>query len=154
MVPVKSTGEQAAIANFLYDLTEVVNVPGHCSGVKIKGVKIFLVAGVPPAFFLLSPADIRRHRGFEIHIIIIPCLPERHFVPIFIPQPIPETCNPYLTLVMKFIFEVRSEAHTSEIPSIMRISYAVFCLKKKKIYHKQQTMNKKLYTRRTPQATH
>src|SRR3546814_7467110 len=53
MVPVKSTGEQAAIANFLYDLTEVVNVPGHCSGVKIKGVKIFLVAGVPPAFFLL-----------------------------------------------------------------------------------------------------
>src|SRR3546814_7272523 len=26
----------------------------------------------------------------------------------------------------------RSEEHTSELPSIMRISYAVFCLKKKK----------------------
>src|SRR3546814_6221350 len=27
--------------------------------------------------------------------------------------------------------EVRSEEHTSELPSLMRISYAVFCLKKK-----------------------
>src|SRR3546814_5205915 len=32
---------------------------------------------------------------------------------------------------------VRSEEHTSELQSLMRISYAVFCLKKKKekIYH-------------------
>src|SRR3546814_10327596 len=29
---------------------------------------------------------------------------------------------------------VRSEEHTSELQSLMRISYAVFCLKKKKIY--------------------
>src|SRR3546814_9652283 len=28
--------------------------------------------------------------------------------------------------------EVRSEEHTSELQSLMRISYAVFCLKKKK----------------------
>src|SRR3546814_4240624 len=27
---------------------------------------------------------------------------------------------------------LRSEEHTSELPSLMRISYAVFCLKKKK----------------------
>src|SRR3546814_17685558 len=27
----------------------------------------------------------------------------------------------------------RSEEHTSELPSLMRISYAVFCLKKKKL---------------------
>src|SRR3546814_5250531 len=32
--------------------------------------------------------------------------------------------------------DVRSEEHTSELQSLMRISYAVFCLKKKK--HKQQ----------------
>src|SRR3546814_10836024 len=31
---------------------------------------------------------------------------------------------------------VRSEEHTSELQSLMRISYAVFCLKKKKINHK------------------
>src|SRR3546814_5812942 len=30
------------------------------------------------------------------------------------------------------IAEVRSEEHTSELQSLMRISYAVFCLKKKK----------------------
>src|SRR3546814_1276769 len=29
----------------------------------------------------------------------------------------------------------RSEEHTSEVQSLMRISYAVFCLKKKKITH-------------------
>src|SRR3546814_4696594 len=29
----------------------------------------------------------------------------------------------------------RSEEHTSELQSLMRISYAVFCLKKKKIQH-------------------
>src|SRR3546814_4761446 len=29
-------------------------------------------------------------------------------------------------------FELRSEEHTSELQSLMRISYAVFCLKKKK----------------------
>src|SRR3546814_9171367 len=30
------------------------------------------------------------------------------------------------------VFEGRSEEHTSELQSLMRISYAVFCLKKKK----------------------
>src|SRR3546814_2568917 len=29
-------------------------------------------------------------------------------------------------------WEIRSEEHTSELQSLMRISYAVFCLKKKK----------------------
>src|SRR3546814_9529030 len=33
----------------------------------------------------------------------------------------------------------RSEEHTSELQSLMRISYAVFCLKKKKQTHKQNT---------------
>src|SRR3546814_4481163 len=35
----------------------------------------------------------------------------------------------------------RSEEHTSELQSLMRISYAVFCLKKKKS-HKQMTQTK------------
>src|SRR3546814_2203032 len=33
----------------------------------------------------------------------------------------------------------RSEEHTSELQSLMRISYAVFCLKKKKQTTKKQT---------------
>src|SRR3546814_5137921 len=32
---------------------------------------------------------------------------------------------------------LRSEEHTSELQSLMRISYAVFCLKKKKIHSKK-----------------
>src|SRR3546814_6231291 len=34
------------------------------------------------------------------------------------------------------VYVVRSEEHTSELQSLMRISYAVFCLKKKKNTHK------------------
>src|SRR3546814_6991817 len=34
-------------------------------------------------------------------------------------------------------FHVRSEEHTSELQSLMRISYAVFCLKKKKSIEQQ-----------------
>src|SRR3546814_4891464 len=32
-------------------------------------------------------------------------------------------------------YRARSEEHTSELQSLMRISYAVFCLKQKKISH-------------------
>src|SRR3546814_8121700 len=35
------------------------------------------------------------------------------------------------------IARARSEEHTSELQSLMRISYAVFCLKKKKQPHKK-----------------
>src|SRR3546814_2164487 len=34
--------------------------------------------------------------------------------------------------IMVIVTENRSEEHTSELQSLMRISYAVFCLKKKK----------------------
>src|SRR3546814_2824558 len=38
----------------------------------------------------------------------------------------------------------RSEEHTSELQSLMRISYAVFCLKKKKTKKKNTHINKQL----------
>src|SRR3546814_4098750 len=41
---------------------------------------------------------------------------------------------------------VRSEEHTSELQSLMRISYAVFCLKKKQ---KRQTTSRKRNTATT-----
>src|SRR3546814_8959541 len=40
----------------------------------------------------------------------------------------------------------RSEEHTSELQSLMRISYAVFCLKKKKTYHPTKTHTKPNHT--------
>src|SRR3546814_9323507 len=47
----------------------------------------------------------------------------------------------------------RSEEHTSELQSLMRISYAVFCLKKKKLINNKQihirhTVSNKPYIRR------
>src|SRR3546814_1326764 len=50
--------------------------------------------------------------------------------------------KPLSTAVLKlgptemFVVILRSEEHTSELQSLMRISYAVFCLKKKKKYIK------------------
>src|SRR3546814_2931501 len=37
----------------------------------------------------------------------------------------------------------RSEEHTSELQSLMRISYAVFCLQKKTHYYNTKTKNKR-----------
>src|SRR3546814_6319323 len=47
--------------------------------------------------------------------------------------------DPVSTNTTFFVGYERSEEHTSELQSLMRISYAVFCLKKKKI-------NKTVYT--------
>src|SRR3546814_5471951 len=42
----------------------------------------------------------------------------------------------HFLLLPPFFFDVlRSEEHTSELQSLMRISYAVFCLKKKKVHY-------------------
>src|SRR3546814_7846055 len=52
-----------------------------------------------------------------------------------------------VTLVAWYLWRVatwnikRSEEHTSELQSLMRISYAVFCLKKKKKTTKLKTNN-------------
>src|SRR3546814_2437957 len=42
----------------------------------------------------------------------------------------------------------RSEEHTSELQSLMRISYAVFCLKKKKITHEDDLQLTLQHTRK------
>src|SRR3546814_2597583 len=49
------------------------------------------------------------------------------------------SCNPYEGDGKS---GTRSEEHTYELQSLMRISYAVFCLTKKKDLHKQMTNNK------------
>src|SRR3546814_1289106 len=41
--------------------------------------------------------------------------------------------------------ELRSEEHTSELQSLMRISYAVFCLKKKTNYKNKSDHRNNLY---------
>src|SRR3546814_10249597 len=53
-------------------------------------------------------------------------------------RPPDPSANPYLCYTALLM---RSEEHTSELQSLMRISYAVFCLKKKKT-----TQNTSTYT--------
>src|SRR3546814_3807099 len=43
-----------------------------------------------------------------------------------------EYSSEYRIIFLYYLILVRSEEHTSELQSLMRISYAVFCLKKKK----------------------
>src|SRR3546814_4961365 len=54
------------------------------------------------------------------------CLRTRSFFAITVPTPVDSNHRPDLGAVKS-----RSEEHTSELQSLMRISYAVFCLKKK-----------------------
>src|SRR3546814_3552742 len=42
--------------------------------------------------------------------------------------------------------KTRSEEHTSELQSLMRISYAVFCLKTKKNIHSTKSRSRHTYT--------
>src|SRR3546814_2375119 len=43
----------------------------------------------------------------------------------------PDRTSGYCFFLWLYFFCIRSEEHTSELQSLMRISYAVFCLKKK-----------------------
>src|SRR3546814_1099147 len=48
----------------------------------------------------------------------------------------------------------RSEEHTSELQSLMRSSYAVFCLKKKHTYKKHKHTSKHIPTNTTQHSKH
>src|SRR3546814_7722414 len=51
--------------------------------------------------------------------------------------------SPHRAVPLSWVHAItgRSEEHTSELQSLMRISYAVFCLKKKKKKHYNYTHN-------------
>src|SRR3546814_4433710 len=52
-------------------------------------------------------------------------------------------CSDWRISLITTCLRSRSEEHTSELQSLMRISYAVFCLKKKKkTYNKKKSMSK------------
>src|SRR3546814_3286690 len=63
--------------------------------------------------------------------------------PAAVPQRRRRTALPPLrTTAEQYVRGVRSEEHTSELQSLMRISYAVFCLKKKKKNKINQSENR------------
>src|SRR3546814_4115999 len=66
----------------------------------------------------------------------------RRQYPQLVPQPFDETASDKdrsFQRVMALPFDLRSEEHTSELQSLMRISYAVFCLKKKNNHNHSKT---------------
>src|SRR3546814_9373506 len=48
---------------------------------------------------------------------------------------------------------IKSEEHTSELQSLMRISYAVFCLKKKKTINQNKTQDCQSKHRKSKKST-
>src|SRR3546814_2959267 len=68
-------------------------------------------------------------------------IPFRNHTDQWVLRDIPErqAARDWLQRVVKS--QVRSEEHTSELQSLMRISYAVFCLKKKKNNNNKQKNN-------------
>src|SRR3546814_3037814 len=72
--------------------------------------------------------------------------------------PLRRKCNENETLTISRIWLMRgprSEEHTSELQSLMRISYAVFCLKKKDEHdlHNPQINQKRTRLTDSPQST-
>src|SRR3546814_6142284 len=62
----------------------------------------------------------------------------------------PSACSAMATAMPgKMWPPVRSEEHTSELQSLMRISYAVFCLKKKKLYNIHNNIKHKYNSKHT-----
>src|SRR3546814_2762960 len=57
------------------------------------------------------------------------------------------TCADRIIRYERYHYGRRSEEHTSELQSLMRISYAVFCLQKKQIHIRKDTYKK--HTTRT-----
>src|SRR3546814_1566311 len=90
--------------------------------------------GIPATPVLKRPSAHSMNRSFSI-VIVRPSLRIRHgevrAAAIMLPLPIPPSPRTRRG-------RLRSEEHTSELQSLMRISYAVFCLKKKKIIHHNQ----------------
>src|SRR3546814_3920264 len=72
-----------------------------------------------------------RERCEDVEIFINTFTPLRHTL----------SGNPEKTLMKLIVDKARSEEHTSELQSLMRISYAVFCLTKKQ---KKQTRTHKI----------
>src|SRR3546814_4019734 len=100
-----------------------------------------------------------RAKRADGHIIWVPTSDQRVIAPMFPGNPYSKPVNvrldpaagaPVALTLTEKIAPIarepdtpwRSEEHTSELQSLMRISYAVFCLKKKKTPHTKQTITK------------
>src|SRR3546814_2882713 len=76
------------------------------------------------------------HSRIQVQVKLKPVVERERFAA-FIQHGLKAAGCPHTLLAdsgIELLRQARSEEHTSELQSLMRISYAVFCLKKKKIY--------------------
>src|SRR3546814_6893344 len=107
----------------------------HAGGARPAGV-----AGVPaqpwtPRVVPFDPDAVTPALDFEstnVPVVMTPWEVREH-ISFLLREAVPD---PRLASIQRALSTFRSEEHTSELQSLMRISYAVFCLKKKK---KKQT---------------
>src|SRR3546814_2059697 len=90
--------------------------------VRPGGLRGYATGSLEPAE---GEAQIDRFLGSHSDFAIDPVLPDE------LPEGIAPHPRGWLRTLPGMLAE-RSEEHTSELQSLMRISYAVFCLKKKK----------------------
>src|SRR3546814_4392527 len=82
---------------------------------------ILIHADASPAMAARTETALRVGRHFRSHLSFLIASPYQQFI----------ASDPFGGMYLARE-QLRSEEHTSELQSLMRISYAVFCLKKKK----------------------
>src|SRR3546814_9086728 len=109
----------------------------------------FLMYSVIVFFFLmlrLPPRSTRTDTLFPYTTLVRSCDPE---LPSTATTSIAVTSKPLIPQLFRCPSPepiIRSEEHTSELQSLMRISYAVFCLKKKTQHKDLERNNTKRHT--------
>src|SRR3546814_6023682 len=89
----------------------------------------FLLSRCRPCLPLLGCSRRRGHFGVKIEQLFQP------FGIVAEPPSDIDALQNFVVALVRFSQIDRSEEHTSELQSLMRLSYAVFCLKKKTIKH-------------------
>src|SRR3546814_2473619 len=114
------------------------------TGVQTCALPIFAAGAPSAAPDAQVAAALRAVTGASLHKYQLPDTPDQAVQILVGKHGIEQRAyvNPATTRVLKVAVEeqrplrlVRSEEHTSELQSLRRISYAVFCLKKKKNTH-------------------
>src|SRR3546814_2086959 len=111
-----------------------------CQGIEVRPVDVQVqLANGLPAFSVVGLADKAvgesRERVRAALGAIGLSLPPKRITVNLAPADLPKEGSHYDLPIALALLAARSEEHTSELQSLMRISYAVLCLKKKKEKH-------------------
>src|SRR3546814_1680397 len=111
---------------------------------RLSGIPVFLdgyLIQIPSGYFLVAEAcsgvrylTVSLALGFLAAYLFLRSWRRRlFFIALSVVVPIAANgIRAYGIILLAHLSDYRSEEHTSELQSLMRISYAVFCLKKKK----------------------